>query len=263
MEEMTPEEKERLIDEYMEIIDDDNSGKVVKKRALRKVIELMPDYYDLQIQLIMLDFDVKNKNNIERTLEKIEEVQKKVEDELTELDLWKHKGEFWLYLETRPYMNILKLKVDIYNLSGKIEDSIKLCNRIIELNKSDNLGVRYILIGNYAVTGDLKNALKLYKKYPEDSTSFLLPFAYLYFTLGKEQEALGYLIKLNKANRYILNLFKNGISYLLDLEIPDYYSFGDQNEAITVLWENHYVYKNLFFTIFVEDFLKCCPDISK
>lgn len=260
MEEITPEEKERLIDEYMEIIDDDNSGKVVKKRALRKVIELMPDYYDLQIQLIMLDFDV---NNVERTLERIEEVQKKVEDELTELDLWKHKGEFWLYLETRPYMSILKLKVDIYNLFGKIEDSIKLCNKIIELNKSDNLGVRYILMGNYAQTGDLKNALKLYKKYPEDSTSFLFPFAYLYFTLGKEQEALGYLIKTNKANKYILPMFKNGISFNDNLETPDYYSFGDQNEALTVLRENDYVYNNLFFLIFVEDFVKFCPDISK
>lgn len=260
MEEITPEEKERLIDEYMEIIDDEDSGKVVKKRALRKVIELMPDYYDLQIQLIMLDFDV---NNVERTLERIEEVQKKVEDELTELDLWKHKGEFWLYLETRPYMSILKLKVDIYNMSGKIEESIKLCNRIIELNNKDNLGIRYILMSNYAYTGNLKNALKLYEKYPEDSTSILFSFAYLYFTLGKEQEALGYLIKLNRANEHILNLFMNGIEYILDIEAPDYYSFGDINEAETVLLENIYAYKNYLFQIFVEDFIKISKVITK
>lgn len=247
------DEEEMLLEEYSDIAYDERNGKVLRKRCFRKAIELDPNDWDLHLGLIMLDFE--GSKNADVILQKIEEIEKKAEDELTEEGYWEDKGDFWYVFETRPYMRILLTKFHIYKAIKQTKESIDLATKILELNTNDNQGVRYSLMGLYAYTGDLDNAMKLYKKYPEDSSSFLFPLAYLYFVLGQEGKANQYLEKLHKENPYLLEFFCNGLSHFLDYDAPDFYSPGKESEVLVVMGENLYAYVNKPFDVFVENFL--------
>lgn len=243
-------EEEMQLEEYLDMAYDESNGKVLRKRCFRKALELDPQNLDAQLCLLMLDFD--GVNNAEKILERLEELEKKAEAEITENNYWEDKGEFYLVFETRPYMRLLRTKLEIYKVINKTQDVIALSERMLELNTNDNLGARYGLMSAYASIGDLENAQRLYKRYPESSTFFLFPLSYLYFCKGQEATTIKYLKKLRKENKYILDYYCDGLTSLEDVEIPDIYSPGDESEAVAVLNENLYAFEDKTFHIFVE-----------
>ena len=55
------------------------------------------------------------------------------------------KGDFWSFIETRPYMRAKAQLTDELWAAGFAEESIKHYKDMIELNPNNNQGVRYIL----------------------------------------------------------------------------------------------------------------------
>lgn len=83
----------------------------------------------------------------------------------------KNKGMFWGCLETRPFMRALAgLGTTLWNLQRK-EEAEKNYRYMLELNPNDNQGIRYTLMALLFEMGKFKEARKLLKDNPWDSST--------------------------------------------------------------------------------------------
>ena len=112
-------------------------------------------------------------------------------------------GDFWMVLETRPYMRLRYDYMQTLIRCGMYRQAILEGKQLMELCKEDNLGVRYDLIHLYAQLDDLDSALALKDSHPvnEDDGQFLMALAVLYFERGALDESLACLKKLCAVNR--------------------------------------------------------------
>lgn len=143
-------------------------------------------------------------------------------------------GIFYGIFETRPYIRGLYLRTTNLLDDGKYTQGIESCKEILKLNNNDNTGVRYLLMATYALLENEKEALKLYKQYPEENLEMLFPLFALYYKLGNDEKAHQYLDKIFKINPYFVTFLEN--SYDDDLEdddlIPGCYSVGRSSEVL-------------------------------
>lgn len=143
-------------------------------------------------------------------------------------------GSFYGFFETRPYIRGLYFQAYYYLEEGKISLAKDVCKEILRLNESDNTGSRYFLSAIYAYLEDEKSLLKLYKKYPEQNLSMLVPLFVLYYKLGDDAKAKKY---LNKANDVNPNLFKYYKATIKDDKIASYgcYAIGEPSEVFNFM----------------------------
>ncbi|MDR6121610.1 tetratricopeptide (TPR) repeat protein [Bacillus sp. SLBN-46] len=142
-----------------------------------------------------------------------------------------NKGFFWGLTETRPFMRAKQHYAEALSLLGNVKDAIVQYEELLELNPMDNQGVRYSLFVAYVDAGEYKKARNLLQQYDEASAhgaynKLLLELSEKGFT--KKAQLLAKAAK--KENKYV-------IPYLvgkkrLPAYPPDYYGFGDENEAI-------------------------------
>lgn len=151
-------------------------------------------------------------------------------------------GHFYQIFETRPYIRGLCIKAHNFAENGQLTQAKELCKEILKLNPNDNMGARYILMAVYACLELEKDALTLYKKYPEENLEMLYPLFSLYYKLGNNKKAEEYLKKINKVNPSFIKLYQGKLD--LDEIMPsDYYSIGDESEVFM------YVHEYLFLLI--------------
>ena len=246
-----------LLEEYMDKIASAESL-ATKKRYLKKALEIKPDDLDLNLMALALD----NSSNPIKRLEKIDVMLNKEEKNLEEEGFFKDcMGDFWLAFETRPYMRVLQQKLIMLCFLSRTLDAISLAERMLELCKNDNLGIRYILMKLYAIMLDDKKAKDLYARYKEESAFMLLPLAVLYYRLGQYKECDRTLKKLEKANKYLCPLLIDCFPIDKDGE-PSYYSWGSYDEAILVGSQNTDLLDIAHsFMDYLED--KGYPELSK
>jgi tetratricopeptide (TPR) repeat protein len=142
-----------------------------------------------------------------------------------------NKGFFWGLTETRPFMRAKQHYAEALSLLGKVDEAIGQYEELLELNPMDNQGVRYSLFVAYVDAGEYKKASNLLQQYDEATAhgaynKLLLELSEKGFT--KKAQLLAKAAK--KENKYV-------IPYLvgkkrLPAYPPDYYGFGDENEAI-------------------------------
>lgn len=91
--------------------------------------------------------------------------------------------------------------------NGFITKATKEVERLLELCKSDNLGVRYDLMRLFALAEDKEKAEELLKSYDEEQTSqMMLPLCFLYYKIGETETAENLLLKIKEINK-VLPLF--------------------------------------------------------
>lgn len=141
-------------------------------------------------------------------------------------------GQFWGFLETRPYMRARAGLAGVLWRMGEREAAIEHYRDMLRLNPNDNQGIRYLLLDCYMETGQLKDAEKLLKQYKDDAgASWLYTGALLIFSReGASQKANKQLQQAIKHNQFVPD-------YLLGKKklpriMPAYIGFGDDNEAI-------------------------------
>jgi tetratricopeptide (TPR) repeat protein len=142
-----------------------------------------------------------------------------------------NKGFFWGLTETRPFMRAKQHYAEALSLLGNVNEAIVQYEELLELNPMDNQGVRYSLFVAYVDAGEYKKASNLLQQYDEATAhgtynKLLLELSEKGFT--KKAQLLVKAAK--KENKYV-------IPYLvgkkrLPAYPPDYYGFGDENEAI-------------------------------
>lgn len=140
-------------------------------------------------------------------------------------------GKFYGLFETRPYIRGLYTKALCLIFDGKRKRAQDICKEILELNKNDNTGARYLLMALYAYFEEEKDMLKLYKKYPEEALEMLFPLFIIYYKKGNDKKAKEYLDRINKANPDFIKMFKGTIKQ--NENVPyGCYSKGDSSEVI-------------------------------
>ncbi|MBK8982665.1 MAG: hypothetical protein IPM38_10180 [Ignavibacteria bacterium] len=144
--------------------------------------------------------------------------------------LKEHKGMFWGFHETRPFMRCLLHYSDCLYTMGKIKECVAILEEMIELNPNDNQGVRDQLLLYLIQLGESKKFLKYAKMYNEDFTAFPV-FNLALFTFkteGETDNSNKLLLKALKQNKFVA---KKLLSNKPITKLADHYGVGDENEA--------------------------------
>ena len=145
-------------------------------------------------------------------------------------------GHFWGVTQTRPYMRSLGGLAELSWLLGNRSRAITLYSRMLELNPSDNQGVRYALatclLEEHTPQAQARLS-KLLSDYPDDAAA---NWAYSRALLRFQQEGGPSLVAQNLL-KHALKTNPHIPTYLLGIrrmpaELPRYIGFGDENEAI-------------------------------
>ncbi len=141
-----------------------------------------------------------------------------------------HKGAFWGFHETRPFMRCMQSHSDCLYKMGKVKECVAVLEEMIELNPNDNQGVRDQLLLYLIELNEMKKFEKYDKMFKEDSSAFPLfnRALFTYKTEGETENAKKQLQKALKQNKFVASklLSKKQIT-----KLADHYSIGDENEA--------------------------------
>lgn len=141
-------------------------------------------------------------------------------------------GEFWGFIETRPYMRARFGLASALWLRGKREEAIDHFNAMLELNPGDNQGVRYVLAAWLLEAGRDEDLGALLKRYEGDGmAAWLWTTALAAFRrAGDDKDSRKLLTKAQKQNPHVLAYLLG--EDLMPKTLPPYMGFGDTNEAI-------------------------------
>ena len=157
--------------------------------------------------------------------------------------LEEHKGAFWGFHETRPFMRCLQHYADsLYHL-GYEKACIAILEEMIELNPNDNQGVRDQLLLYLIEAGDKKKFEKYAKKYPDDNSSFALFNRALFaFTVdGESVKSNKLLLKAVKQNKFVAPKL---LSKNLVMNLPARYIIGSKDEADYYVTFAYHIWQN-------------------
>ena len=237
------EQTAKTADDFLDLAEEATSRAKAEK-YIKKALELEPDNLDA----ISASLDLSEDNSwdyYQKMKAAVDQGTKKMEKEgLMDKD---SIGAFWGILETRPYMRLKRRYVDYLIEAGMTEAAIRECEDMIRLSENDNLGVRYVLMHLYALSGNEKAALKLWKKYDgQDETQMLLPLSILYFRKEDFDKAAEYLSKLTEINKDTKKFFRAIKKDKLDHYMEEMNGIGYRpysiEELITELMENRFLF---------------------
>ena len=137
-------------EDYLELSDEAPS-KSAALRYAKKALSLEPDNLDAASAVAQLDAqdDV-------ALLDKLSALIEKGNRQMERENYFKESmGDFWMVLETRPYMRLRYDYMQTLIRCGMYRQAILEGKQLMELCKEDNLGVRYDLIHLYAQLDDL------------------------------------------------------------------------------------------------------------
>lgn len=152
-------------------------------------------------------------------------------ESLGERYIEENRGHFWGILETRPYMRAHAYLAQLLLEANKIDEAVVEYETLLHLNPGDNQGLRYPLLGCYLQTGNLATVCRLFDQF-EDEGSATFAWARVLERL-LSQDGAGAKTALTEAretNPHI-EAYLTGQKRVPN-DPPDYYGFGDENEAI-------------------------------
>ena len=144
--------------------------------------------------------------------------------------LKEHKGMFWGFHETRPFMQCLQQYSDCIYTIGKIEECVAILEEMIELNPNDNQGVRDQLL-LYLIQLDEREKFEKYaKQYEHDDLAFSL-FNRALFAFKIEGETTNSNKKLKNAIKRNKFIAPKIITNRPVSDLPEMYGIGNKDEA--------------------------------
>ena len=141
-------------------------------------------------------------------------------------------GHFWGFLETRPYMRARAGLAQCLWELGKCDEAIAHYQDMLHLNPNDNQGIRDLLMACLLKTSRLEEAEALHKQYKDDCmATWAYSRALIDFRKGGDSaKARKSLTKALETNKFV-PAYLTG-KKKLPTEMPEYYGFGDDNEAV-------------------------------
>jgi tetratricopeptide (TPR) repeat protein len=140
------------------------------------------------------------------------------------------EGEFWGFLETRPYMRARAGLAAELQQAGRTGEAIAHWRELLRLSPNDNLGVRYLLAFELLALGDKPALRALLKAHRDDGgTVFQYTRALLAITAGNKG-ADGAALEAFEANPHVPELLASTAS-LVWQEAP-HMTLGGLDEAV-------------------------------
>ena len=243
--------REQSDDLLFEAYDEPVKTKAIK--LAKQALELNPNNIDAE------NFITKHETNTIKRLKKYEETLNKEKANLEKENFFNEEnvGIFWGLIETRPYMRTKHSYMLTLMELGRYTEAIKQGEELLELCESDNLGVRYLIIGLYTVLERFEECEKIYNKYSDDSTFMLFPLAVMYYKRGDYRKCKKILKEIQENNKYLLD-YLIGIKKFTkaktkDIEINGTYSWGSESEAYFVAKDYKYLLETVpTFVEFIE-----------
>lgn len=144
--------------------------------------------------------------------------------------LKEHKGHFWGFHDTRPFMRCMQQYSDCLYTIGKVQECVTILEEMIELNPNDNQGVRDQLL-LYLIELDQNTKFEKYAKmFKTDNLAFAL-FTRALFAFKTEGETINSNKQLQKALKQNKFVASRLLSRKTIPGYPDRYSPGDESEA--------------------------------
>jgi tetratricopeptide (TPR) repeat protein len=147
-------------------------------------------------------------------------------------------GHFWGILETRSYMRARAGLAECLLATGRVDEAVKHYQDMLRLNPNDNQGIRYLLLPCLIALARIDEAEVLLVNFEDDASAFWVYSRALldFIKSGDSPVASKSLKNAFDENRHVP-------SYLLGhkklpRDVPEYYGFGDDNEAVIYAFEN-------------------------
>ena len=233
-------------DDYLELAYEAETVKDALKYA-KQALKLEPHNFDARSMVIDLGTqdDTKLVWEYAKAVQEATEYMKKegyFEDE--------YIGAFWGVLETRPYMRLRGQYVQELLHCGMIGTARNECEELLRLCDNDNLGMRYQLMHIYAFFEEEEQALGLYKKYDnETSTQMLLQLSILYYKKGDAEKARQYLKKVYGSNkdlkRFLRMIQTDNVEDFEGFEVEGAYRPYSIEELVLEFQNNSYLFVGL------------------
>jgi tetratricopeptide (TPR) repeat protein len=143
-------------------------------------------------------------------------------------------GNFWGILETRPYMRAREGLASSLWILGERTEALSHYQHILQLNPSDNQGVRYELAGCLLDEGRDEELGELLEKYEEEASAFWLYTRALWkFRIeGATERATKELEEATDTNPYV-PLYLLGRKNFLAQGLLELIGLGDESEAVS------------------------------
>ena len=253
--EVVTEKNAKTADDFMELAGRADSVKDALKFG-RKAIKLDPD--NLDAEQLVAELSALNSVDLVKKLDRAVKHGNEVMAKQGYMDK-EYEGEFWLVIETRPYMRLRRSYVDALIRCGMFGKAISECEDLLRLCTGDNLGVRYTLMHLYALTEREEDALALHAKFDKaNETQMLLPLSILYFKKYDLSAAGKYADRLARANKdfkLFLKELRLGKLKKYEKEMSGYgYRPNTIEELIVELSDNAFLFdSSISYLIWVED----------
>jgi tetratricopeptide (TPR) repeat protein len=195
-------------------------------KLAREALKISPDCADAYV--LLAQATAKNVEEAKDLYQKgVEAGKRALGEEFNEL-----VGEFWGFLETRPYMRAREgLAMCLWQM-GEKPQAIEHYEDMLRLNPNDNQGIRDVLLDCFLEMEQWEKADKLIKKYKDDaSAAWVYSQAFLLFRKeGASKNANKTLQKAMDYNHFVPQYLLG--KKKLPKHMPMYRGFGDENEAV-------------------------------
>jgi tetratricopeptide (TPR) repeat protein len=166
-------------------------------------------------------------------IEEFEQILVTGETDLGKKFFQENSGDFWLLIETRPYMRARARLAKLLQNAGRIDEAISHFEAMLQLNPNDNQGVRYTLMCCYLQTGRLEASRKLFSRYNEETALWLWARVLERYLATELPEAIGLLAMARRGNRYFEDFLTKRRA--LPKDPPPYYSPGSVSEGVVCI----------------------------
>ena len=238
-------ENAKSVYDWLELSEQQNTKKA-QRECLEKAKELEPKNLDVLLRILLLE-----KKSYWEYIPEVQKILALGKEDLKKRKLYKESmGDFYMVLETRPYMRVLQFYLTILAGSYMIQQAIAVAKEMLKLNQNDNLGARYTLMALYVYTEDEFNVRKLIREHKEeeDSAFFTMPLALLKFRQGKWEEAKAILEKVKAQYKGFTTFLRDaaaGRDALYDEDFHnDYYQPFTRSELITIVLDCDFLWDN-------------------
>ncbi|MCM3337966.1 SEC-C metal-binding domain-containing protein [Paenibacillus sp. MER TA 81-3] len=148
----------------------------------------------------------------------------------------KNKGYFWGLDETRPFMRSKSGYAEASYFLGDFAEAESHFADMLALNPNDNQGVRYLYVNCLILLGKFKELADLLDQHEDDEGAhFSYPRFLLAYYTKQPEPVLRERWKEARASNPYVPAYILGRKRLGE-ELPDFYGFGDENEAISYIY---------------------------
>lgn len=227
----TPLEKAQEV--MYDAFDSDDPRK--RMRLAKKALQISPDCADAHV-LLAEEASTSAEDALVHYQDGVEAGKRALGEEFIDAEA----GNFWVMLETRPYMRALDGLASCHWVLGDRTEAIEIYEEMLRLNPNDNQGIRDVLADCLLAAGNDDKLQALLDQYKDDpSAKWTYTRALLQFRRdGDSRKATSALRKATKGNPYV-PMFLLGRLNMLSMDMPQLIGVGDASEAVTYFAQSH------------------------